>query len=147
MRAWVLNSVEHDFNGHQVNGIHGVKGKKWYDRAFHLANKFHYFTELHYTSGKFCYDDFFRKTHARLYWLLHSVVKAPVMKVVESHSLSYVVPTEKRAPRGWMFDNFLRSQDSNHPKPPKLRTLSVVTTGLHQDPKTVTIYSGLLSRL
>ena len=28
----------HDFNGHVINGIHGVNGKKCYDRAFHLVN-------------------------------------------------------------------------------------------------------------
>ena len=36
-----LNTLEHDFNGHEVNGIHGVYGKKCYDRAFHLVNKLH----------------------------------------------------------------------------------------------------------
>ena len=35
--------------------------------AFHLVNKLHDFKGIHYLSGKFCYDDFFRKTHARLY--------------------------------------------------------------------------------
>ena len=32
-----------------------------------LANKLHDFSGMHYLSGKFCYDNFFRKTHARLY--------------------------------------------------------------------------------
>ena len=58
--------MEHNFNGHEVNGIHGGNGKKSYDRAFHLVNKLHDFTGMHYLSGKFCYDDFFRKNHARL---------------------------------------------------------------------------------
>ena len=60
-------TVEHDFNGHEVNGIHGVYGKKCYCRAFHLVNKLHDFNGMHDLSGNFCYDDFFRKTHARLY--------------------------------------------------------------------------------
>ena len=55
--------MEHDFNGHEFYGIHGVNGKKRYCRAFYLVNK------LHDLSGNFSYDDFFRKTHARLYLL------------------------------------------------------------------------------
>ena len=32
---WTLSStVEHDFNGHEVNGIHGVNGKKYHDGGF-----------------------------------------------------------------------------------------------------------------
>ena len=62
------NTVEHDFNGHEVNGIHGVYGKKCYCRAFHLVNKLHDFNGMHDLSGNFCYDDFFCKTHARLYY-------------------------------------------------------------------------------
>jgi len=64
-----LITVEHDFYGHEVNGIQGVNGKKCYDSAFHLVNKLHDLTE------NFCYDSCrlstdlpsaFRKTHARL---------------------------------------------------------------------------------
>ena len=62
------NTVEHDFNGHEVTGIHAVNGKKCYGRAFHSVNKLHDFTGMHYLSGKYCYDDFFRKNHARLYF-------------------------------------------------------------------------------
>ena len=61
------STVVHDFNGHKVNGIHGVKGKRCYDRAFHLVNNLHDFTGMHGLGGNFCYDHFFRKTHARLY--------------------------------------------------------------------------------
>ena len=61
------STVEHDFNGHEVNGIHGVYGTKCYNRAFHLVNKLHDFTGIHDLSGNFCYEDFFGKTHARLY--------------------------------------------------------------------------------
>ena len=64
--------MEHDFNGHEVNGIHGDNGKKCYDRAFYLVNKLHDFTGMHYLSGKFCYNDFFRKNHARLYLVITS---------------------------------------------------------------------------
>ena len=60
------NTVEHDFNGHEVNGIHEVNGKKYHDRVFHFVNKMHDFKGIHDLSGIFCYDDFFRKTHARL---------------------------------------------------------------------------------
>ena len=63
-------TVEHAFNGHEVNGIQGVNGKKFYDRAFHLVNKLHDFNGMHDLSGNFCYDDFFRKTHERLYLVL-----------------------------------------------------------------------------
>ena len=35
-------TVEHDFNGHVINGIHEVNGKKCYYRAFHFINKFNY---------------------------------------------------------------------------------------------------------
>ena len=31
-----LNTVVHDFNGHEVNGMHGVNGKKCYDGAFYV---------------------------------------------------------------------------------------------------------------
>ena len=34
----------------------GVNGKKGYDRAFHLVNKF--WTEKHHLSGNFCYENF-----------------------------------------------------------------------------------------
>ena len=34
------NTVEHDFNGHVINGIHGVNGKKCYYGAFHLPVNF-----------------------------------------------------------------------------------------------------------
>ena len=61
------NTVEHDFNGHVINGIHEVNGKKCNDRAFHFVNKLHDFKEIHDLSGNFCYDVFFRKTHVRLY--------------------------------------------------------------------------------
>ena len=60
-------TMEHDFNGHEVNGIHEVNGKKCHDRAFHFVNKLHDFKGIHDLSGNFCYDDFFRKSHARLY--------------------------------------------------------------------------------
>ena len=63
------NTVEHDFNGYVINGIHGVNGKKCYYRAFHFINKFNKdFTGILDLSGNFCYDDFFRKSHARLYF-------------------------------------------------------------------------------
>ena len=66
--------MEHDFNGHEVNRMHGVYGKKGYCRAFHLVNKLHDFA-MHDLSGNFCHDDFFRKTHARLYFKFISKVK------------------------------------------------------------------------
>ena len=59
--------MEHDFNGHEVNGIHDVNGKKCYDIVFHLVNNLHDFTGMHGLRRNFCYDHFFRKTHARLY--------------------------------------------------------------------------------
>ena len=57
----------HDFNGHEVNGIHGLNGKKCYDKALYLVNNRHDFKGMHDFKGNFPYDDFFRKTHARLY--------------------------------------------------------------------------------
>ena len=58
----------HDFNGHEVNGIHGLNGKKCYDKALYLVNNRHDFKGMHDFKGNFPYDDFFRKTHARLYY-------------------------------------------------------------------------------
>ena len=58
--------MEDDFNGHEVNGINEVNGKKCQDSAFHFVNKMHDFKGIHDLSGNFCYNDFFRKTHARL---------------------------------------------------------------------------------
>ena len=60
-------TVEYDFNGHEVNGIHGLNGKKCYDKALYLVNNRHDFKGMHDFKGNFPYDDFFRKTHARLY--------------------------------------------------------------------------------
>ena len=57
-----INTVMHDFNGHEVNGIHGLNGKKCYNKAFYLVSKRHDF------KGNFPYDNFFRKTNARLYF-------------------------------------------------------------------------------
>ena len=57
----------HDFNGHEVNGIHGLNGKKGYDEALYLVNNRHDFKGIHDFKGNFPYDDFSRKTHARLY--------------------------------------------------------------------------------
>ena len=57
----------HDSNGHEVNGIHGLYGKKGYDEALYSVNQGHDFTEIHDINGKFPYDDIFRKNHARLY--------------------------------------------------------------------------------
>ena len=62
-----LNTVVHDFNGHEVNGIHGLNGKKCYNKALYLVNNRHDFKGMHDFKGNFPYDDFFRKTHARLY--------------------------------------------------------------------------------
>ena len=59
----------HDFNGHEVNGIRGIYGKKGYDEAVYLVNKRHDFTGIHDINGKFPYDDIFRKDHARLYFV------------------------------------------------------------------------------
>ena len=35
--------MDHDFNGHEVNGIHEVNRKKCHDRALHFPNKLHDF--------------------------------------------------------------------------------------------------------
>ena len=57
----------HDFNGHGVTGIHGPNGKKYYNKDSDLLNNRHDFKGMHDLKGNFTYDDFFRKTHARLY--------------------------------------------------------------------------------
>lgn len=66
-RVDTFSTVVHDFNGHEVNGIHGLYGKKGYDEALNSVNKRHDFTGMHDINGKFPYDDIFRKNHARLY--------------------------------------------------------------------------------
>ena len=63
----LYNTVVHDFNGHEVNGIHGLNGKKCYDKALYLVNNRHDFKGMHDFKGNFPYNHFFRKTHARLY--------------------------------------------------------------------------------
>ena len=60
----ITNTVDHDFNGHEVNGIHEVNGKNCHNRAVHFVNKLHDFKGIHDLSGNFCYVDFFHKTHA-----------------------------------------------------------------------------------
>ena len=64
------NTVVNDFNGHDVNGIHGLNGKKCYNKALYSVNNRHDFKGMYDFKGNFLYDDFFRKTHARLYFLL-----------------------------------------------------------------------------
>ena len=59
-----ISTVVHDFNGHEVNGIHGLRGKKCYDKALYLVNNRHDFIGMHDLKGNFPYDDFFRKTHS-----------------------------------------------------------------------------------
>ena len=66
MNCWGLvkrdqscNTVVHDFNGHEVNGTHGFKGKKCYDRALYLVNNRHDFKGMHDLKGNFPNDDFF----------------------------------------------------------------------------------------
>ena len=49
----------YDFNGHEVNGIHGLNGKKCYDKALYFVNNRHDFTGMHDLKGNFPYDDFF----------------------------------------------------------------------------------------
>ena len=63
-----ISTVVHDFNGHEVNGIHGLYGKKGYDEALYSVNKRHDFTGIHDINGKLPYDDIFCKNHARLYF-------------------------------------------------------------------------------
>ena len=57
----------HDFNGHEVNGIHGLYGNMGCDEALYSVNKRHDITGIHDINGNFPYDDIFRKNHARLY--------------------------------------------------------------------------------
>ena len=37
----IIYTVVHDFNGHEVNGIHGLYGKKGHDGALYSVNKRH----------------------------------------------------------------------------------------------------------
>ena len=60
------NTVVHDFNGHEVNRIHGLYGKKGCDEALYSVNKRHDITGIHDINGNFPYNDIFRKNHARL---------------------------------------------------------------------------------
>ena len=45
------NTVVHDFNGHEVNGIHGIYEKKGYNEAVYLVNKKHDFTGIRDING------------------------------------------------------------------------------------------------
>ena len=56
----------------EINGIHGLNGKKCYNKAPCLVNNRQDFTGMHDLKGNFPYDNFFRKTHARLYFGLRS---------------------------------------------------------------------------
>ena len=62
------NTVVHDFNGHEVNGIHGLYEKKGYNKALYSVNKRYDITGIHDINGNFPCDDIFRKNHARLYF-------------------------------------------------------------------------------
>ena len=49
----ILNTVVHDFNGHEVNGIHGLYGKKGYDIVLCPVDKRHDITGIHDINGNF----------------------------------------------------------------------------------------------
>ena len=49
----MYNTVVHDFNGHEVNGIHGLYGVKGYDEAHYSVNKRHDITGIHDINGNF----------------------------------------------------------------------------------------------
>ena len=66
LKQQVDSTVVHDFNGHAVNGIHGLYGKKGYDEALYSLNKRHDNTGIHDINGNFPCNDIFRKNHARL---------------------------------------------------------------------------------
>ena len=70
MKNLGLSTVVHDFNGHEVNGIHGFYGKKGYGEALYSVNKRHDFSGIHDINGNLPYYDIFRKNHARLYFLI-----------------------------------------------------------------------------
>ena len=63
IQTWIVNkaynwhgldsTVVHDFNGHEVNGIHGLYGKKGYDEALYSVNKRHDITGIHDIDGNF----------------------------------------------------------------------------------------------
>ena len=56
------NTVVHDFEEDmRLTEFMGLTEKSCYDKALNLVNNRHDF------KGNFPYDDFFRKTHARLY--------------------------------------------------------------------------------
>ena len=67
---FMKDTVEHDFNGHEVNELHGVNGKECYDRAFHLANKFQDFTGMHDLSGNFSCKNFKLMLYCAMYVLV-----------------------------------------------------------------------------
>ena len=52
-------TVVHDFNGHEVNGFHGLNGKKYCNKALYLVNNRHDFKGMHDFKGNFRYNDFF----------------------------------------------------------------------------------------
>ena len=59
-KSKLLSTVVHDFNGHEVNGIHGHYGSKGYNEALYSVNKKPDFTGIHGINGKFPYYDIFR---------------------------------------------------------------------------------------
>ena len=52
------------FNGHEVNEIHELYGKKGCDEAHCSVNNGNDFTGIHDLNGNFHCHDFFCKTHA-----------------------------------------------------------------------------------
>ena len=48
-----MSTVVHDFNGHVVNGIHGLNRKKCYDKALDSVNNRHDFKGMHDFKGNF----------------------------------------------------------------------------------------------
>ena len=52
-------TVVHEFNGHEVKGIHELSGKKCYDKAPYSVNNRHDFTGMHVLNGNFFLRRFF----------------------------------------------------------------------------------------
>ena len=88
--------MKHEFNGHEVNGIHGVNGKKCYYIAFDLVNKLHDFTGMPDLSGNIYCDYFFRKTHARLYLGIDELGNSQRVGQIESLRNAYRISKRLR---------------------------------------------------
>ena len=85
------NTVVQDFNGHEVNRIHGLNGKKCYHKALYLVDNRHDFKGMHDFKGNFPYDDNYYIFHVVLQYIGIVQKKLILLALEENNQASLIV--------------------------------------------------------